>query len=89
MSSLHLISTGNVKPFERVVLYRDALRELFGGLESRIDKNSQFSAEIEYASVGDISLCRYTASAHQVERTKTFARRDEKGSMKVAFQLKE
>jgi AraC-like DNA-binding protein len=86
--SIHLISTESVQMLDRVLLYRDTLRKLFGGLDSRINTKSVFSAVFEEATIGDVGLCRYSASAHQVERTDTHAHNDKMGLMKVAIQIK-
>lgn len=88
MGRLEQFSTETASVSERIGLYQSTVHELFGGLEARIVNGRTFAADFEYASIGDLGICKYRASAHQVERTSALARRNERGSLKLALQIR-
>jgi AraC-like DNA-binding protein len=73
---------------DSVHVYNDRLRTIFGTLDSKIDTRVPFKAALEDGNLLDLHFCRYTATAHRVERTDRFARQDERGCMKLALQIK-
>ena len=88
MASVALVSTQDVSGCHKLDLWGQSICELFGHLRSETFGDKSFVGRLEHCQLGDIRVCKLTASRHRVVRTSTFARRDDRGLLKVLLQKK-
>jgi AraC-like DNA-binding protein len=83
MATLAGVSTDQVAPKERISYWKELIWHLLGRLRSEGD----FRGRLVHCDVGDVRLCRLSASSHRVARTPDLIRQDDRGFLKVVFQL--
>src|ERR1700730_4114732 len=88
MASVSLMSPQDVGARHRLDLWGQNIGQLFGHLRSETFGDKSFVGKLEHCQLGDILVCRLTASRHRVVRTSTFAKRDDRGFLKVVLQKK-
>ncbi len=88
MASLALVSTQDGTTNHRLDLWCHLVRQVFGQLRSETFGDKSFVGKLEHGQVGDIRVCKLIASRHRVIRTSTFAKRDDRGCLKVVLQKK-
>ena len=87
MAALEVVSTDRVAPKERLPYWKDLIWQLLGRLRSEARADGTFRGRMEYGDAGDVKMCRLSASSHRVSRTPDLIRQDDRGYLKVVFQL--
>ena len=87
MATLALVSTDQVAPKERIPYWKDLIWQLLGRLRSEARSEGEFRGRLLHCDAGDVKLCRLSASSHRVARTPDLIRQDDRGFLKVVFQL--
>lgn len=81
------ITTHGAPPRERLALWGEVLWRQFGSVQSEAFADPHFDGSLVLGALGDVRLCRIDASRHMVTRTRSGARRDGRGDVKVVAQL--
>ena len=87
MAALAVVSTDQVAPKERIPYWKDLIWQLLGRLRSEARSEGEFRGRMVHCDAGDVKLCRLSASSHRVARTPDLIRQDDRGFLKVVFQL--
>ena len=87
MAALAVVSTDQVAPKERIPYWKDVIWQQLGRLRSDARSDGVFRGSLTYCDAGDVKLCRLSASSHRVARTPDLIRQDDRGFLKVVFQL--
>lgn len=87
MATLEVVSTEQVAPKERLPYWKDLIWQLLGRLRSEARSEGEFRGRMVHCDAGDVKLCRLSASSHRVSRTPDLIRQDDRGFLKVVFQL--
>ncbi len=87
MATLEVVSTEQVAPKERIPYWKDLIWQLLGRLRSEARSEGEFRGRLVHCDAGDVKLCRLSASSHRVARTPDLIRQDDRGFLKVVFQL--
>lgn len=89
MATLELVSTEQVAPQDRIPYWKDIIWRQLGRLrsEARSEGAGDFHGRLLHCDAGDARLCRLSASSHRVARTPDLIRQDDRGFLKVVFQL--
>jgi hypothetical protein len=87
MAALELVSTDQVAPQDRIPYWKDLIWQLLGRLRSETRSEGEFRGRLLYCDAGDVRLCRLSASSHRVARTPDLIRQDDRGFLKVVFQI--
>ncbi len=81
------VSTDTSGARDSLALWTDTLWHLLGHLRSSTHPGSSFRGKLVHGSVGNMKLCRLSASSHRVERTPELIKQDDRGFLKVVVQL--
>ncbi|MBK9596358.1 MAG: helix-turn-helix domain-containing protein [Rhodocyclales bacterium] len=87
MATLAVVSTDQVAPKERIPYWKDLIWQLLGRLRSEARSEGEFRGRMAHCDAGDVKLCRLSATSHRVARTPDLIRQDDRGFLKVVFQL--
>lgn len=89
MATLELVSTDQVAPQDRIPYWKDIIWRQLGRLrsEARSEGAGDFRGRLLHCDAGDARLCRLSASSHRVARTPDLIRQDDRGFLKVVFQM--
>lgn len=89
MAMLQRASTEQVAPQERIPYWKDLIWQLLGRLRSEAcpEGGSEFHGRLLHCDAGEVRLCRLHASPHRVVRTPDLIRQDDRGLLKVVFQI--
>jgi AraC-like DNA-binding protein len=89
MATLELVSTDQVAPQDRIPYWKDIIWRQLGRLrsEARSEGAGDFRGRLLHCDAGDVKLCRLSASSHRVARTPDLIRQDDRGFLKVVFQM--
>ena len=87
MNTLAVISTDQVGPPDRLALWGESVWKLLGRLRSDAYGDACFAGRLEYGDLGDLRLCRLSASRHRVVRTPDLISQDDRGFLKLVVQL--
>ena len=87
MATLETASTAQVAPKERLPYWQDVIWQQLGRLRSEARSDGGFRGSLAHCDAGDVKLCRLSASGHRVTRTPDLIRQDDRGFLKVVFQL--
>lgn len=87
MATLELVSTDQVAPKERIPYWKDIIWQQLGRLRSEARSEGVFRGRLVHCDAGDVKLCRLSASSHRVSRTPDLIRQDDRGFLKVVFQM--
>lgn len=87
MATLEVVSTDQVAPKERIPYWKDLIWQLLGRLRSEARSEGVFRGRLAHCDAGDLKLCRLSASSHRVSRTPDLIRQDDRGFLKVVFQI--
>lgn len=87
MAALALVSTDQVAPKDSIPYWKDLIWQLLGRLRSEASAEGAFRGRLLHCNAGDVRLCRLSASGHRVARTPDLIRQDDRGLLKVVFQL--
>lgn len=87
MAALEMVSTEQVAPKERIPYWKDMIWQLLGRLRSEARSEGEFRGRMVHCDAGDVKLCRLSATSHRVARTPDLIRQDDRGFLKVVFQL--
>lgn len=87
MATLELVSTEQVAPKERIPYWKDIIWQQLGRLRSEARSEGEFRGRLAWCDTGDVKLCRLSASSHRVARTPDLIRQDDRGFLKVVFQM--
>ena len=87
MATLRTASTEQVAPEERIPYWKDLIWQLLGRLRSEARSEGEFRGRLVHCDAGEVRLCRLSASSHRVARTPDLIRQDDRGFLKVVFQL--
>jgi len=83
------ISTEGIKAAERREFWQLRTGSLCGPLQLEVPGKEAFNATFEYTNLADLILCRLSSYVpHRVIRTGAFARRDDRGFVKVLLQAR-
>jgi AraC-like DNA-binding protein len=81
-------STSDFRPKDRVEVWSEQIWSAIGRLNTETEVDEDFSGSVQFGDAGVIKLCRVAVGPHRVERTPELIRRDDRGLLKVVFQLK-
>ncbi len=87
MAALALVSTDQVAPKDSIPYWKDLIWQLLGRLRSEASSDGAFRGRLLHCDAGDVRLCRLSASSHRVVRTPDLIRQDDRGFLKVVFQM--
>ena len=87
MAALAVVSTDQVAPKERIPYWKDIIWQQLGRLRSEARSDGDFRGRLIHCDAGDVKLCRLSASSHRVARTPDLIRQDDRGFLKVVFQI--
>ncbi|MBZ0131460.1 MAG: helix-turn-helix domain-containing protein [Rhodocyclaceae bacterium] len=87
MAQLSMVSTDQVAPKERIPYWKDVIWQQLGRLRSDARSDGVFRGSLAHCDAGDVKLCRLSASSHRVSRTPDLIRQDDRGFLKVVFQI--
>jgi len=87
MATLELASTEQVAPQDRIPYWKDLIWRQLGRLRSEAQSEGEFRGRLAHCDAGDVKLCRLSASSHRVARTPDLIRQDDRGFLKVVFQM--
>jgi len=87
MATLERVSTDQVAPKERIPYWKDIIWQQLGRLRSDARSEGVFRGRLAWCDTGDVKLCRLSASSHRVARTPDLIRQDDRGFLKVVFQM--
>ncbi len=87
MATLSVVSTDQVAPKERIPYWKDVIWQQLGRLRSDARSEGVFRGSLAHCDAGDVKLCRLSASSHRVARTPDLIRQDDRGFLKVVFQI--
>jgi AraC-type DNA-binding domain-containing proteins len=87
MATLETVSTEQVAPKDRIPYWKDIIWQQLGRLRSEARSEGVFRGRLDWCDTGDVKLCRLSASSHRVARTPDFIRQDDRGFLKVVFQM--
>lgn len=87
MATLERVSTDQVAPKERIPYWKDIIWQQLGRLRSEARSEGAFRGRLAWCDTGDVKLCRLSASSHRVARTPDLIRQDDRGFLKVVFQM--
>lgn len=87
MNALAVVSTDDVRLPDRLALWGESVWKLLGRLRSDAYGDEHFSGRMIYGDLGDLRLCRLSASRHRVVRTPDLIRQDDRGFLKLVVQL--
>jgi len=87
MATLELVSTEQVAPKERIPYWKDIIWQQLGRLRSEARSEGEFRGRLAWCDTGDVKLCPLSASSHRVARTPDLIRQDDRGFLKVVFQM--
>lgn len=81
-------STLEFHPGERIEVWTERIWSALGRLRARTDTGCDFNGAVRFGDVGSIKLCDITVGPHRIERTPELIRCDDRGLLKIVFQLK-
>lgn len=87
MATLAVVSTEQVAPKDRIPYWKDIIWQQLGRLRSDARSDGVFRGRLVHCDAGDVRLCRLSASSHRVARTPDLIRQDDRGFLKVVFQI--
>ncbi|MBK6631340.1 MAG: helix-turn-helix domain-containing protein [Betaproteobacteria bacterium] len=87
MAALAVVSTDQVAPKDRIPYWKDIIWQQLGRLRSEARSDGDFRGRLIHCDAGDVKLCRLSASSHRVARTPDLIRQDDRGFLKVVFQI--
>lgn len=87
MATLETDSTDQVAPQDRIPYWNGLIWQLLGRLRSEAHSDGAFCGRLLHCDAGDVRLCRLSASSHRVTRTPDLIRQDDRGLLKVVFQI--
>lgn len=88
MGVLKHISTDVVRPRERVHVWQETMKDLFGPLVSQCKSERRLAANFEYGNLSGMPLCRLRSSGWmRLVRTESAARASDSDFAKVSLQL--
>lgn len=87
MATLSVVSTDQVAPKDRIPYWKDVIWQQLGRLRSDARSEGVFRGSLAHCDAGDVKLCRLSASSHRVARTPDLIRQDDRGFLKVVFQI--
>lgn len=87
MAALELVSTDQVAPKDSIPYWKDLIWQHLGRLRSEARSEGDFRGRLLHCNAGDVKLCRLSASSHRVARTPDLIRQDDRGFLKVVFQM--
>lgn len=87
MATLAVASTEQVAPKDRIPYWKDIIWQQLGRLRSEARSEGVFRGRLVHCDAGDVKLCRLSASSHRVARTPDLIRQDDRGFLKVVFQI--
>jgi AraC-like DNA-binding protein len=80
-------STADIRPKDRIEVWTEQIWSAIGRLYARAAPDSDFTGAVQFGDTGVIQLCNITVGPHRIERTPELIRRDDRGVLKVVFQL--
>jgi len=81
--------TFDFEPQYRVAAWSGLIWSAIGRLDTRTEAAEGFDAQVQFGEVGGLQLCRAAIQTpHRVARTSQLIRHDDRGVLKVVFQLK-
>jgi AraC-like DNA-binding protein len=81
--------TSDFEPQNRVEAWSELIWSAIGRLHTQAQPPRDFNGHVQFGDVGGMKLCRAAIQTpHRVARTSELIRRDDRGVLKVVFQLK-
>lgn len=81
-------STREFRPRERIEVWGEQIWAALGRLNTRAEPEREFNGVVRFGDIGVIKLCDISVGPHRIERTPELIRRDDRGLLKVVFQLR-
>lgn len=80
--------TSDFRPQHRVEAWSELIWSAIGRLNTQAHSAESFDGQVQFGDVGGLKVCRAVIrTPHRVERTAELIRRDDRGVLKVVFQL--
>src|ERR1700744_4674144 len=80
--------TSDFRPQHRIEAWSALIWSAIGRLNPQAAVDEDFIGQVQFSDVGGLKLCRaFIRTPHRVERTPELIRRDDRGVLKVVFQL--
>jgi AraC-like DNA-binding protein len=80
--------TSDFKPQQRIEAWSELIWSAIGRLNTEAAADEDFNGQVQFSDVGGLKLCRAAiCTPHRVARTSELIRRDDRGVLKVVFQL--
>ena len=81
--------TSDFRPQHRVAAWSELIWSAIGRLDTKTEAAGSFDGHVQFSNVGGLKLCRAVIQTpHRVARTSQLIRHDDRGVLKVVFQLK-
>lgn len=78
-------STDDFRPEERGEVWGEQIWSALGRFKTKVE--GEFNGAVQFGDLGAIKLCNITVGPHEIERTPALIRRDDRGLLKVVFQV--
>ena len=88
MNAPSVLTTDDLAPPDRAPVWREWIWKHFGGLESDLYGDTDFSGHMSSVCAGDVILTRLEANRHRVVRTPGMARSSDAGYLKIVAPIK-
>jgi AraC-like DNA-binding protein len=80
--------TSDFKPRQRIEAWSELIWSAIGRLNTENTADEDFNGQVQFSDIGGLKLCRAAIhTPHRVARTAELIRRDDRGVLKVVFQL--
>jgi AraC-like DNA-binding protein len=78
-------SASDYRPHERCEVWGERIWSMLGQLHAKA--TGEFSGAVRAVDLGGIKLCKISIGPHEIQRTPELIRRDDRGLLKIMFQM--